>query len=242
MGAGSTQPEPLPVGTETRLAEFTELVATAIANAESRAELNASAPGLLLPPTRRGGESSATCTTESSSGSSRSGSNCAQSRPRYRLTTSQSPAGGGDERPRGRPRRPGGDIARHPPGDPVRGWSLAGAEDACPPLGRPGRAQLGSDRRLPEHVEVAGYYVVSEALTNAAKHAHASVVHVEVKADDANRAALDSRRRRRRSRPNQGSGLVGLGDRVEALGGRIEVDSPAGGGTSLLVRIPIEGG
>jgi signal transduction histidine kinase len=106
----------------------------------------------------------------------------------------------------------------------------------------PVELKLGSDRRLPEQVEVAGYYVVSEALTNAAKHARASVVHIELNGDDSilelairddgvGGADLD-----------RGSGLVGLGDRVEALGGRIEVASPPGGGTSLLVRIPIEGG
>ena len=73
------------------------------------------------------------------------------------------------------------------------------------------------DCRLPEGAEVAAYYVVSEALTNAAKHAEASRVR-----DDGVGGAD----------PARGTGLVGLRDRVEAAGGHIEVDSPPGGGTS----------
>jgi signal transduction histidine kinase len=92
------------------------------------------------------------------------------------------------------------------------------------------------DGRLPEPVEEAAYYVVSEALTNAAKHAGASAVHVEVDATadehgvlrvcihDDGRGGADFTR---------GSGLVGLKDRVEALGGRFSVQSPVGGGTRL---------
>lgn len=98
------------------------------------------------------------------------------------------------------------------------------------------------DRRLPELVEVAAYYVVSESLTNAAKHAYASLVHVEVEAEggvlrlsvrDDGVGGAD---------PDRGSGLIGLKDRVEALGGHIEIASPGGGGTLLLAKIPIEGG
>lgn len=93
--------------------------------------------------------------------------------------------------------------------------------------------------RMPEHVEVAAYYLVSEALTNAAKHSKASVVHVEVAAEegvvsleirDDGIGGADA---------TQGSGLVGLRDRVEALHGTIEISSPAGGGTALRVTIPV---
>lgn len=99
---------------------------------------------------------------------------------------------------------------------------------------------LGSDRRLPEQVEVAGYYVVSEALTNAAKHAHASVVHVEVNADDSNVQLSIRDDGVGGADLNQGSGLVGLGDRVEALGGKVDVHSPPGGGTALVAMLPLE--
>jgi signal transduction histidine kinase len=96
-----------------------------------------------------------------------------------------------------------------------------------------------AEGRLPEQVEVAAYYVVSEALTNAAKHARASVIHVEVEARD-----LDLRLKIRDdgvggADHSKGSGLIGLKDRVEALGGRIGLSSPAGSGTSLTVTIPL---
>ncbi|HEV7824059.1 MAG TPA: CHASE3 domain-containing protein [Mycobacteriales bacterium] len=95
--------------------------------------------------------------------------------------------------------------------------------------------------RLPEPVEVAAYYVVSEALTNAAKHACASVVdialvvgagslHLSVR-DDGVGGAVRGR----------GSGLVGLTDRVEALGGTISLVSPAGQGTALSADLPLDG-
>jgi signal transduction histidine kinase len=94
--------------------------------------------------------------------------------------------------------------------------------------------------RLPEPVEVAAYYVVSEALTNTAEHAHASVVHVALDIDcgvlelsirDDGSGGAD---------PTRGSGLIGLTDRVEALGGTIDVTSPAGQGTTLHVTFPSE--
>jgi signal transduction histidine kinase len=104
----------------------------------------------------------------------------------------------------------------------------------------PVQLDLAVDPGLPESAEVAAYYVVAEALTNTAKHARASVVNVRVEAEDANLhlcirddgiGGADSR---------NGSGLIGLTDRVEALGGQMDVSSPLGSGTSLLVKIPIE--
>jgi signal transduction histidine kinase len=94
--------------------------------------------------------------------------------------------------------------------------------------------------RLPERIEVGLYYTVSEALTNVVKHARAGevrvdlteereVVRLSVRDDGTGGADLSG-----------GSGLVGLKDRVEALGGGIEVVSPLGGGTSILVELPLE--
>jgi signal transduction histidine kinase len=93
--------------------------------------------------------------------------------------------------------------------------------------------------RLPERVEAAAYYVVAEALTNAARHAEATSVSVrlrcydgrlriEVRDDGVGGADLRS-----------GSGLRGLADRVEALGGRLDLHSPAGAGTTLTGEVPI---
>ncbi|HET9012415.1 MAG TPA: histidine kinase [Gemmatimonadaceae bacterium] len=94
------------------------------------------------------------------------------------------------------------------------------------------------DRRLPEALEVAAYYLVSESLANVGKHAHATSVRVEVlRQDDAvlievaddGVGGADT---------EKGSGLRGLADRVEALGGRLRVWSPAGGGTRVSAEIP----
>ena len=87
---------------------------------------------------------------------------------------------------------------------------------------------------------MAAYYIVSEALTNAAKYAHASVVHVAVEfheqllrlsVRDDGRGGAD---------PDGGSGLVGLKDRAEAMGGTMSLRSPLGAGTSLQVDQPLE--
>jgi len=95
--------------------------------------------------------------------------------------------------------------------------------------------------RLPERVEVAAYYVVAEALTNAAKHAQAAVVHVDAEA--AGRVLRLSVRDDGcgGADPVRGTGLVGLRDRVEALGGTLTVLSPAGAGTSLQAEFPLAG-
>jgi signal transduction histidine kinase len=95
------------------------------------------------------------------------------------------------------------------------------------------------DERLPPPVEAAAYYIVAEALTNASKHADAERVRVDVQrangealveVSDDGVGGADRRR---------GSGLRGLGDRVEALGGRLEVESPLGAGTLLRARLPV---
>jgi signal transduction histidine kinase len=98
-----------------------------------------------------------------------------------------------------------------------------------------------ADGRLPEPVEVSAYYVVAEALTNAAKHARASSVTVTAEADPA-RAVLRIVVRddgTGGAELTRGTGLVGLRDRVEAIGGRVHVDSPPGAGTALTAELPL---
>jgi signal transduction histidine kinase len=102
----------------------------------------------------------------------------------------------------------------------------------------PVRLHVDVPGRLPEQVESAGYFVASEALANAAKHSHASEVRLAASregpllvlevADDGIGGASTS----------GGSGLRGLADRVEALGGRLTVSSPPGRGTTLRAEIP----
>jgi signal transduction histidine kinase len=95
--------------------------------------------------------------------------------------------------------------------------------------------------RLAEPVEVAAYYVVSEALANTAKYANASVIHVRVQAGD-DRLQLSVRDDGvGGATPGRGSGLVGLTDRVQALGGTITIHSPAGQGTRLQIDLPVQG-
>jgi signal transduction histidine kinase len=101
---------------------------------------------------------------------------------------------------------------------------------------------IGEIGRLPQPVEAAAYYVVSEALTNAAKHANATGVHVQLSVkdrwlhlsirDDGDGGAD----------PAQGTGIIGLIDRVDALGGKLRLHSPAGQGTSLAIGLPLDPG
>jgi len=93
--------------------------------------------------------------------------------------------------------------------------------------------------RLPDHVEVSAYYIVAEALTNAAKHARASAVTVTVEADVAVLRADICDNGVGGADFAGGTGLLGLKDRVEALGGHIDVHSPRGAGTSLRVELPL---
>ena len=93
--------------------------------------------------------------------------------------------------------------------------------------------------RLPEPVEVAAYYVICEALANAAKHSNASVVQIgaEIAGNVLHLHVLDDGDGG--ADPALGSGLMGLKDRVEALGGTIAISSPAGAGTSLDADLPL---
>ena len=121
--------------------------------------------------------------------------------------------------------------------------SEAGLQAALKALARrsavPVELDLRTGRRLPDHVEVAAYYAVSEALANAAKHARASVVHVELDTPDTVVRLAIRDDGIGGADPAQGSGLTGLRDRIEAVGGTFDVTSPAGGGTTLLIEIPV---
>ena len=103
----------------------------------------------------------------------------------------------------------------------------------------PVELSVGVSGRLQERVEAAAYYVVSEALTNAAKHARASVVRVDIGVGGEVLQLLVRDDGAGGADPSRGSGLIGLSDRVEAVGGRFEVTSPPGGGTTLRVWIPL---
>jgi PAS domain S-box-containing protein len=95
------------------------------------------------------------------------------------------------------------------------------------------------DERLPEPVEAAAYYLIAEALTNVAKYARASAVLVRVAASDAGVSVEVSDDGVGGADPAAGTGLLGLAARVEALNGRLDVDSPPGGGTRITAEIPL---
>jgi PAS domain S-box-containing protein len=94
------------------------------------------------------------------------------------------------------------------------------------------------DERLPEPVEAGAYYLIAEALTNVAKYAHASAVRVAVSAGDGRVSVEVSDDGIGGADASSGSGLRGLADRVEALGGSLAVTSPVGAGTTLRAEIP----
>ena len=93
-------------------------------------------------------------------------------------------------------------------------------------------------QRLPAAIETAVYFICSEALTNVGKYAHASQADIVVGADGDLVTVLVADDGVGGADPSAGSGLKGLADRLEALGGRFRVESPAGGGTRLLAEIP----
>jgi signal transduction histidine kinase len=99
--------------------------------------------------------------------------------------------------------------------------------------------EAGLDERLPEVHEVALYFVAAEALANVAKYARASAVNVHVKRCDGCAELVIRDDGVGGARADGGSGLRGLADRVEALDGRLQLNSPPGAGTMLSVRIPL---
>jgi signal transduction histidine kinase len=104
----------------------------------------------------------------------------------------------------------------------------------------PVRLDVRVDEQLPEPVELAAYYIVSEALANTAKYAQASVVHVAVEACDGVLRIAVCDDGIGGADPALGSGLLGLEDRAQAIGGTISLQSPAGAGTSLHVELPLD--
>jgi signal transduction histidine kinase len=235
--------QPFPRDTESRVTGFTELVATAIANAESRAALGASRARIVAATdeTRRRIERDLHDGTQQQ---------LVSLILELRAVQAAVPPQLGEL---------GSGLSRIAEGlasvfDRVREISHGihpailserGLQPALRALARrcavPVELDLRTGRRLPEHVEVAAYYAVSEALANAAKHAKASVVYVELDTPDAILQLAIRDDGIGGADPAQGSGLVGLSDRIEALGGTLQVTSPTGSGTTLLIEIPVEG-
>jgi len=235
--------EPLPPGTESRLAGFTELAGTAIANAEAQAALAASRARVVATAdaTRRRIE--------------RNLHDGAQQRLvslalNLRAAQATAPAGAGEHAHQLDEVAAGLDDVLVELREIARGLHPAiltesGLRPALETLAQrcavPVSLDVQVDRRLPEPVETAAYYTVAEALTNTAKHARATtadiqmtvtggVLHLRIR--DNGRGGADV---------SHGSGLVGLKDRAEALGGHLELHSPPGAGTTLQITLPLPG-
>ena len=102
----------------------------------------------------------------------------------------------------------------------------------------PVRLTVSLDERLPEQIEIAAYYVVSESLANIGKHARATAVSIDVARNDSIVVVEVVDDGVGGADTEHGSGLRGLADRVEAHGGRLRIWSPAGGGTRLRAEMP----
>jgi signal transduction histidine kinase len=231
----------LPVDAEKRLEKFAEMLGTAIANADSRAELAASRARIIAA----GDDARRRIERDLHDGAQQRLITLAVA---LRRVDAKLPAGADEVR---------ADLTRVVAGlttavDELRELSRGihpsvltegGLSPALKALGRrsPVRVKLdiGVEQRLPDQVEVAVYYTVSEALTNASKHANATRVWISLRVEhevlrlsirDDGVGGAD---------PRRGSGLTGLMDRVEALGGKLQIESPCGSGTLIEVEIPI---
>ena len=232
-----------PGDAEDRVAQFTDLVGTAIANAESRAELLASRARIVTTAdqTRRRIERDL-----HDGAQQRLVTLTMKLRGLEALTSPQTDALGRDVE----------EIAAGLDGvlddlrETARGLhpvilSRGGLGPALKALGRhslvPVELDVRSPNRLPEPVEVAAYYVVAEALTNVAKHAQATFVRVEAEVIGRDLRVSVRDDGVGGANPARGSGLIGLADRVEALGGTLTLNSPPAGGTTLRIDLPLVG-
>jgi PAS domain S-box-containing protein len=240
---GSLRPEPMPPDTEARMSDFADLVGTAITNAATRAELIASRARIVA------------AADEGRRRLERDLHDGAQQRlVALGLQTRLAEAAVPPEMQALKQQLcdivsaltgVSADLQEISRGIHPAILSKGGLSPALKTLARrsaiPVTLDLTIDQRLQDSVEVAAYYVVSEALTNAAKHSRATQVAVSGHTNDHTLSLSIHDDGIGGADMGNGSGLVGLADRVEALGGRMRIKSPAGRGTSLEVTIPLDG-
>jgi signal transduction histidine kinase len=239
INVASTRGLRLPDDTEARLVSFTELVATALANAESRAELRASRARIVA------------ATDQERRRVVRDLHDGAQQRVVHTIITLKlahqaleqrqdaapalvSEALDNAERVRDELRELAHGIL---PTILTRGGLCPAISDLASRTPVPVEIDV-SVGRLPPAVEASAYFVVAETLTNVAKHAHAGHARVTARIVDS-ALAVDVRDDGVGGAQPDGSGLMALSDRLAALGGRLQVDSPADGGTAVSATIPL---
>jgi signal transduction histidine kinase len=244
MVAGWRQPRRNSPEAEQRMTEFTELVATAIANAESRAELVASRARVVAA----GDDTRRRIERDLHDGAQQHLVTLAF---RLRSLTPAIPAeleglhagvaeiASGLENVLDELRELSRGI--HPPV-----LSASGLGPALRTLARRTPIPVEVDVRVPVRppgpVEAAVYYMAAEILTNVAKHAQASVVIMEVEALDGAIRLSARDDGVGGADPSRGSGLLGIRDRVDALRGTMSLSSPPGEGTSIVAQIPVTPG
>jgi PAS domain S-box-containing protein len=241
--------EQLPEGTEARLADFTELLATAIANAESREALEQLVSELAASRRRIVAASDQARRRIERDLHDGTQQRLAALGLAVRAAEANVPPDRGDLRAElsGIATELADSVAElrelsrgiHP-----AILSQGGLGPALRTLARrstiPVDLDVTTDARFPEPIEVAAYYVASEALANATRHAQASRIEISLAPRDG-RALLSIRDDGvGGADPARGSGLVGLTDRVEALGGSIRVRSRPGNGTHITAELPLE--
>lgn len=235
-----SRPEPLPDDIEDQIAEFADLVATAIAASTTRAQLRDSRARIVAA----GDEARRRLERDLHDGAQQ---HLVALGLQARLTQELLPPGFADIDAQLTEIVSGLGSATAELQELSRGLhpaalSTGGLTPALKMLARrsavPVDMRLSVDGRYPATVEVAAYYVVAEALTNAAKHACASEVTVEARSDPSRLYLVISDDGVGGAHAGRGSGLIGLQDRVEALGGRFAVNSPPGQGTSLNIDFP----
>jgi PAS domain S-box-containing protein len=239
---GSQRSEPMPSDTEARVGDFADLVATAIANAATRAELIASRARIVAAAddARRRLERDLHDGAQQRLVSLGLQTRLAEASVPPQLDALKSQLS----------RVVSGltgvstDLQEISRGIHPAILSKGGLGPALKTLARrcpvAVSLDLKIDRHLPDSVEVGAYYIVAEALTNTAKHSRASQVDVAAESEDDTLHLSIRDDGIGGAEFAKGSGLIGLKDRAEALGGRMRIDSPAGNGTSLQITIPLE--
>jgi signal transduction histidine kinase len=240
--AGTDGEEPLPPSAEQRVSSFAELIATAVSNATTRSELIASRARIVTA----GDEARRRIERNLHDGTQQRLVSLGLDVQAVRATI---PADQAAERAAldriGRELETVLDEVR----ELSRGLhpallSQGGLRPALRGLARrspvPVDLEVEVPERPPESIEIAVFYVVSEALANAAKHARASRASVTVTLSDGRISATIEDDGVGGAEANPGSGLVGLVDRVEALGGRFSLDSPPGRGTRISIELPVD--
>jgi len=241
MNVASTD-ELLPFGMEGRLEKFTELLATAIANAESRSELAASRRRIVAASdeARRRIERDLHDGTQQRLVSLGLAAGVAQAdvaadRSDLRAELSRIAAGLADAV---------AELQEFSRGIHPAILSEGGLGPALRTLARrsavPVDLDVTTNARFPEPIEIAAYYVASEALANAMKHAQASSIEISLTTRSGSLLLSVRDDGVGGADPARGSGLAGLADRVEALGGSIRLHSAAGAGTHITADLPLE--